>query len=311
MTSLTQAVQDYLAMRRALGFRLRAVGRFLPQFAAFLDAQGASHITISLALQWAQATSSSRPTAWQALRLSMVRSFARYRSAVDPRTEIPPVHVLPFRPHRPRPYLYTDEEISRLLDAAEQLPSPGGLRRWTYRCLLGLLVVSGLRISEARRLGSDDIDWTEGVLTIRGTKFGKSRLVPLHASSLAALAAYARRREPLLAGRPARCFFISDRGKPLYPTVVYQTFYRLSRQVGLRGPHASHGPRLHDFRHRFAVQTLVQWYRSGQDVERRLPVLSTYLGHVRISDTYWYLTACPELMGLATARLEQRWGVSS
>lgn len=133
------------------------------------------------------------------------------------------------------------------------------------------------------------------------------QIVPLHPSSLAALADYARRRDRLLAGRPARCFFISDRGKPLDPMVIYQTFYRLSRQIGLRGPDASRGPRLHDFRHRFAVQTLVQWYRSGQEVERRLPLLSTYLGHVRVSDTYWYLTACPELMGLATTRLERRW----
>jgi len=311
MTPLAVAVHEYLAMRRALGYRLRTAGRVLLQFVAFLDAQGATHITIPLALQWAHATSSSRRTAWTALRLSMVRGFARYRSATDPRTEIPPVHLLPFRPHRPRPHLYTDEEIGRLLGAADQLPSRRGLRPATYRCLLSLLIVTGLRISETRRLSPDDIDWAEGILTIRGTKFGKSRLVPLHPSSLAALAEYARRRDRLLDGRTVSGFFISDRGKPLDPSMVYQTFYRLSRQAGLRAPGASRGPRLHDFRHRFALKTLVQWYRSGADVERRLPLLSTYLGHVRVSDTYWYLTACPELLGQATTRLERRWQEAS
>ncbi len=308
MTPLAQAAHEYLAMRRALGYRLATAGRCLLQFVAFLDAQGATHITVPLALQWAHATTSlSRRTAWPALRLSMVRGFARYCHAADPRTEVPPVHLLPFRPARARPYLYTDEEIGRLLAAADQLPSRCGLRPVTYRCLLSLLIVAGLRISEARRLSSDDIDWAEGVLTIRGTKFGKSRLVPLHASSLAALADYARRRDQLLKGQAASSFFISDRGNPLHPNVIYQTFYRLSRQVGLRTPGASHGPRLHDFRHRFALRTLVEWYRAGQDVERHLPLLSTYLGHVSVSDTYWYLTACPELLGQATRRLEQRW----
>jgi integrase/recombinase XerD len=306
MSPLAQAVQDYLSLRRALGFQLRDVGRALVGFVAFLDQQGASAITIPLALGWAQATSSSRPAEW-ARRLSYVRGFARYWSATDPRTEIPPWGLLPHQPHRARPYLYTDEEIGRLLDAARHLPPASGLRGWTYGCLLGLLAVTGLRISEALRLQPADVDWAEEALTIHGTKFGKSRLVPLHASSLTVLAEYARRRDRFLAGRPTPRFFISARGRPLEVSAVRRTFYELSRQTGLRGPQASHGPRLHDFRHRFAVQTLMQWYRSGQDVERRLPVLSTYLGHGHVRDTYWYLTACPELMGLATTRLERRW----
>lgn len=172
---------------------------------------------------------------------------------------------------------------------------------------MSLLIVAGLRIGEARRLSPDDIDWTEGVLTIRGTKFGKSRLVPLHTSSVMALAEYGRHRDQCLAGRPARTFFISDRGTPLNSSVIYHTFHRLSRQTGLRAPGASHGPRLHDCRHRFALKTLAAWYRNDEDVEQRLPVLSTYLGHVSVNDTYWYLTACPELMGEATRRLERRW----
>jgi integrase/recombinase XerD len=291
MSLLARAVQDYLAMRRALGFRLQDAGRSLCAFALFLDQEAAPHVTIALALRWAQQTVSRSP-AESARRLSHVRGFARYWSATDPRTEIPPSGLLPYRPRRARPYLYTPA---------------GGLRCWTYGCLLGLLAVTGLRISEVLHLKPHDVDWTEGVLTIHRTKFGKSRLVPLHASTLTAIAEYAERRDRFLGGRTVPCFFTSDRGRPLDGSAVRRTFYELSRQTGVRGLHASHGPRLHDFRHRFAVQTLVRWYRSGQDVERRLPVLSTYLGHVHVSDTYWYLTAYPELMGLATARLEQRW----
>jgi integrase/recombinase XerD len=167
--------------------------------------------------------------------------------------------------------------------------------------------VTGLRISEALDLRSEDVDLTEGILTIRGTKFGKSRLVPIHASTQKVLSAYASERDRFLVGRPASFFFVSRQGRPLEPSQVRRTFYKLSRRTGLRGASASHGPRLHDFRHRFAVETLVQWYRSNQDVERRLPILSTYLGHVHVSDTYWYLTACPELMGLVVKRLEKRW----
>jgi integrase/recombinase XerD len=151
------------------------------------------------------------------------------------------------------------------------------------------------------------VDLGASLLTIRGTKFGKTRLVPIHASTQRVLAAYAAQRDRFLAGRPAAAFFVSSRGTRLDGGDVHRTFYALSRQTGLRGPTASHGPRLHDFRHRFAVQTLVQWYRAGQDVERRLPLLSTYLGHVHVADTYWYLTACPELMGEAVQRLEARW----
>ncbi len=205
------------------------------------------------------------------------------------------------------PYLYTDQEIERLLDAALKLAPSDGLRGWSYHALFGLLVVSGLRISEAIGLKLEDVDLSEGLLTVRGAKSGKSRLVPLHASTRQVLADYKSRRDDFLAGRPATSFFISQLGNHLDPGNVHRTFYLLSRQIGLRDPDSSSGPRLHDFRHRFAVETLLRWYRAGEDVERRLPVLSTYLGHVHVSDTYWYLTACPELMGLAVKRLERRW----
>jgi integrase len=306
MSTWRQAVEDYIQLRRSLGFKLCEAKVALLRFAVFLEARGAAHLTIALALQWAQEDPAARPAEW-ARRLSFVRGFARHWSAQDPHTEVPPWGLLPHRPGRPRPYLYSDDEIQRLLQAAQQLPPAHGLRGPTYHCLLGLLAVAGLRISEARNLQAADVDLGAGLLTIRGTKFGKSRLVPIHASTQQVLAAYAARRDRVLAGRPAAYFFISRHGTRLDGGTVRRTFYALSRQVGLRGATASHGPRLHDFRHRFAVQTLVQWSRAGQDVERRLPLLSTYLGHVHVADRYWYLTACPELMDWAVQRLEARW----
>jgi integrase len=256
-------------------------------------------------MEWAQQDKTARPVEW-ARRLSFVRGFASYWSARDSQTEIPPAGLLPYRPGRARPYLYSDEEIKKLIRAARQLPSTHGLKGLTYFSLLGLLAVAGLRISEARNLHTDDVDLKEGVLTIRGSKFGKSRLVPIHPTTRKVLSDYASRRDHLLSKRPVT-FFVSSRGTRLDGGEIRRTFYLLSRQIGLRGPSDSHGPRLHDFRHRFAVETLVQWYRSGQDVERRLPILSTYRGHAHVADTYWYLSACPELMGLAVKRYEDYW----
>jgi integrase len=242
-----------------------------------------------------------------ARRLSFVRGFARYLNAIDSRSEVPPNGLLPYRPQRTRPYIYTERQIEQFLAAALTLPPPGGLRRWTYHCLLGLFSVTGLRLGEALSLKLDDIDLHENVLTIRGAKYGKSRLVPIHPSTRKVLVGYLQRRKRFLAGRDSPYLFVTRTGNRLDTGGVHRTFYQLSRQIGLRAPSASHGPRLHDFRHRFAVETLLGWYRSGVAVEPRLPILSTYLGHVRVSDTYWYLSACPELMGHAVDRLERRW----
>jgi len=303
--SWRKAVENYIELRRGLGFKLLDAKAALLRFASFLQRRRAPHITIALALEWAQQDKTVRPAEW-ARRLGMVRGFARHWSAHDSRTEIPPCGLLPYRPERAHPYLYSNDEVRKLLQAARRLPSAHGLRGPTYYCLFGLLAVAGLRISEARNLENEDVDLKDGVLTIRGTKFGKSRLVPIHSSTRKALSAYASRRDRFLTQRPAT-FFVSSRGTRLDGAEIRRTFYFLSRQIGLRGPSDSHGPRLHDFRHRFAVETLIQWYRSGQDVEKRLPVLSTYLGHVHVADTYWYLTACPELMGLAVKRFEEHW----
>ena len=310
MNTLRQAVRDYLDMRRSLGFKLRETGKLLPAFVKFLEEHRSSFITARLALAWAQQPSTVQPAEW-ARRLSVVRIFARFRSATDPRTQIPLPGLLPFQPKRARPYLYSEEEIRSLLRAALRMSyryQCGRLRPWTFYCLFGLLSVTGLRLGEACNLELSDVDLKAGVLTIRGAKFGKTRLVPLHSSTCAVLADYLFRRQRHWAGRTVSShLFLSSWGNRLDGGEIHRTFYALSRQIGLRGPSDRRGPRLHDLRHRFATNTLVQWYRSGQDAERRLPLLSAYLGHVHVSDTFWYLSACPELMREAMSRLERCW----
>jgi integrase/recombinase XerD len=309
MKPLRQAIDDYIRLRRSLGFKLRGMADDLRNFAAFLEQKATPYVTTELAMEWAIQPADHQPSDW-AQRLSYVRVFARHWHATDPRTEIPPDGLLPFRPQRARPYLYSEQEIQKLLAAALKLSPHQGLRPWTYHCLLGLLAVAGLRISEALKLERPDVDLHEGILTIRQTKFGKTRLVPLHQSARDVLADYARRRDRFLRNASSFSFFLNDHGRRLDGSAVRRTFYDLSRQIGLRRPEDRKGPRLHDFRHRFAVRTLVQWYRSHEDIERRLPVLSTFLGHGHVADTYWYLSVEPELMGLATRRLELRWGLT-
>lgn len=310
MNTLRQAVEEYLSMRRDLGFRLREAGKGLLDFTAFMEQHRASYITSALALAWAQQPSNVQPAHW-ARRLSFVREFARYRSATDPRTQIPPQGLLPFRPKRARPYLYSDDEIESLLCAALKMPcryERGKLRPWVYYCLLGLLSVSGMRLGEARNLELKDVDLKASVLTIRGAKFGKTRLAPLHASTCKVLGRYIARRNRHWAQRPVSDYlFVSSSGNRLDSADIHRTFYALSRQIGLRGPSDSQGPRLHDLRHRFATSTLVRWYRRNQDPERLLPILSAYLGHVHVADTHWYLSDSPELMREAMRKVEHRW----
>jgi integrase/recombinase XerD len=215
--------------------------------------------------------------------------------------------VVPSRLCRRQPYLYSDEQVGRLMRCALTLAPADGLRPRTYYCFLGLLAATGLRLSEAIRLEVGDVDLDQGVLTIRQTKFGKSRLVPIDGTTTSELARYRVRRDRFLRGSSQRCFFVSGRRTPLEPRSVRQTFYQLLDQADVHAPVGAPRPRLHDLRHRFALETLLRWYRAGEDVERRLPALSTYLGHVCIENTYWYLSASPELIGHALARLEQRW----
>ena len=310
MNALRQGVHEYLEMRRNLGFKLDRAGLQLLDFAAFMEQQQVPFITEALALAWAQQPASAQPAHW-AQRLSYVRIFARHHKAADPRTEIPSPGLLPFQPKRAKPHLYSDQEIRNLLQAARKMPyhfERGALRPWVYYCLLGLLSVSGLRLGEARQLEVQDVDHDAALLTVRAAKFDRTRLVPLHSSTCDVLADYIARRQRHWRGRPVSSYlFVSSNGNQLDGGDIHRTFYALSRQIGLRGAKDSHGPRLHDMRHTFATTTLENWYRCDQDPQRLLPVLSAYLGHVRISDTQWYLEASPGLMREAMRRLESRW----
>ena len=318
MKALRQAAADYLALRRSLGFKLSRTGTRLRQFLSFMAERKRTRITTALALEFA--TLDQRLSLkTRASRLSAVRGFARYRIDDDPATETPPFGLLPARSRPARPYLYSEQEIIRLLEAAKDYPSwnrfPGPwYRRYrsrAYFCIFGLLAVTGMRIGEVLALQAADIDWKESILTLRKAKFGKSRLVPLHPSTLEALADYVRHRDAFFSrARPGvalRAFFVTTCGTRFAVTDVDRAFLGISRQIGLRASDASHGPRLHDFRHRFAIETLLRWYRRGEKVERLLPVLSTWLGHTHVSGTYWYLSCAPELMAAAGERLEARW----
>ncbi len=302
MSALRTAVHRYLGLRRGLGFQLRQEGVWLERFAAFLKERQSPYITRALAVEWAS-LAQAQPS-HIAHRLSVVRGFATYQAAHDPRTEVPALGLLPHRYQRKPPYIYTDDEIRRLLVAATRLHSKLGLRAQTYSTLLGLLTVTGMRIGETVNLDRNDVDLVNGVLTVRRTKFGKARLIPVHPTTVRALRQYGEAIDRhFRRARPAS-FFVGENGRRLTVNVAEKTFVKLSRKVGLRGPSDSWGPRLHDLRHRFAVNTLLRWYRAGRDVERHLPQLSTYLGHAHPTDTYWYLTAAPELMRLVAARLE-------
>jgi integrase/recombinase XerD len=303
MKSLRQAAQDYIRMRRHLGFKMRHEERRLKRFVSFMELRNASYITTKLAVSWATEPADAQRATW-AGRLMSVRVFARYCVGADPRTEVPPVGLLPFRPQRATPYLYREEEIQHLMDAAEALPPSGGLRGLTYRCLFGLLTVTGLRISEALALTRDDVDLKNGLLTVRWTKSRRTRLVPLHASACRALVRYAQQRDALLDRPHATNFLLCVGGRAPEVSTVRRVFYQLSRQTGLRGPSDRRGPRLQDFRHRCATQILLKWYQTGEDVERRLPVLSTFLGHGHISETFWYLSGSAEILHQAARRLQ-------
>jgi len=294
-------------MRRSLGFVLNTPERTIRSFVTFMEQQAATHITIELALQWATMPPGTKPE-WWATRLTAVRGFAKYLVGFDPRTEVPPLGLLPSRFKRRSPFIYSTDDILHIIQAARQLPPITSLRPWTYSTLFGLLAVTGLRISEIVALDRDDVDLDAAILSIRRTKFGKSRLVPVHDTVRGVLAEYAEHRETHFPKPRTPAFFVSRWGMRLNDYTVRYNFVQVSKRIGLRAPSDRRGPRLHDFRHGLAVATLVRWYREGLDVERQMPLLSTFLGHTHVADTYWYLSAAPELLALAGARLERTLG---
>jgi integrase len=307
MSELREAAEQYLQLRGELGFKMYKVIRLVRSFVAFAEREGASHVTTDLALRWAQQPSGALPSTW-AWRLSVVRRFAVWLSASDPHTQVPPPGLLPEQYRRKRPYIYSDAEVERLVDTASRLPSVAGLKGRTFATIFGLLAVTGLRISEALALDREDVDLQEGVLRVRRTKFGKSRLVVVHESTRQALADYASQRDRVVRQPATPAFFLYERGVRVRIAVAEHNFAKVSREIGLRPAttcgRRGRGPRLHDLRHRFAVRTLLGWYRAGIDVEREMPKLTTYLGHSHIYVTYWYIEAVPELLELAVRRLE-------
>lgn len=303
MSPLRQALTRYVQMRRGFGYRYDTEERCLGDFVAFMDAAQATVITRKFAMDW---ITQAQRTSWPN-RLAMVRGFARHLSNFEPSTETPPAGIFP-SPRRSRPYIYTEAEIEQLLEATLDWGLAKGINRWTYHCLFGLLAATGMRVGETIGLGRDDVDLGAALLTLRMTKGGKERLVPLHPTTARALADYAARRDDHRACRHSPWFFVLRGGERLRHQYPHRVFIGVLRRIGLRDPELhTRGPRLHDLRHSFAVSTILRWYRAGEDVERLLPTLTTYLGHSKVRDTYWYLSACPELMGEAASRLEARW----
>lgn len=306
MVDLAGHVRDYLELRRSLGFKLVFEGRVLPRLATFVEAAGGNTLTTELAIAWALRPEGVQPITL-AHRLGAARGFARYLKTIDQATQIPPLDVFGARQQRLTPYLWSKAEIRALLDAARQLRPE--LRAATYETLFGLIAVTGMRLGEAIGLKREDVNLAEGVLTITVAKFDRARLVPLHPSTTAALTSYTHCRDRLCPMPRAGAFFLSPAGTGLSTSGVEHTFNDITTGIGLRT--ATARPRIHDLRHSFAVQTLIDWHRAGADVGASMAVLSTYLGHVSPAGTYWYLSAAPELMALAAERLDRRFGAQS
>jgi integrase len=297
--------KQYLALRRSLGFALVTVGRLLLDFARFADkTAGTGPLTLDLAVRWAE--SSERPCSSNAARrLTIVRGFAKYCAGFESATQIPPIRLFGPRARRSPPHIYSDAEMADLLGAAAHLRPRNGLRPYTYVTLFSLLASTGLRVSEARRLSCSDVDLERGLLTVRESKFRKSRLVPLHPSAIEPLRRYVARRNRSRTARRSDFFFLTDSAPYLTLNAVEMEFWRMRKILGWTANGRTRLPRIHDIRHTFATVRLLRWHEQGADIERKLSALATYLGHVQVTQTYWYLTAVPELMALTARRFER------
>jgi integrase/recombinase XerD len=310
MSTLRENVTDYLATRRAMGFKVEGLSKLLLSFVAFCEARGATRVQNDLAVEWATATIKVRVNAALfARRMDAVRIFARYQHALDPATQIPPEAICNRRYRPKEPNVFSEAEILALLAASDTL-SPR-FKAVTWRTLIGLLAATGIRPGEACRLTVSDIDLANGVVQVLQTKFDKSRLVFIHPTTATVLGHYLQVRRDWV-GRTARAcpaVFVNSRREAINPDRLGVTFRQIVAAAGITTAPGHRPPRLHDVRHTFTVTTLLDWYRDGHDVQARLPLLSTWLGHVDPASTYWYLHAVPELLAHATRRLEARTGV--
>jgi integrase len=304
MSTLSRELDRYLTIRRSLGYALRTTERVLRRFIAFADREEAAYISTALFLRWQEAFGRANRHTWSR-RLGMIRLFAQWLHGIDPRHEVPSRALISSRYRRAQPYIYSEEEIQRILDAAAALPSIYGIRALTYSTLFGLIAVTGLRVSEALSLNVRDVDLDLGVLTLRRGKRGKARILPLAESATAQLRAYATERDRLL-GPCSASFFVSERGTRPTEWSTRYNFASVCQTIGLRPAEKCYrygrGPRIHDLRHTFAVRMLVDWYRTGKEPARELLKLTTYLGHTSLAYTYWYIEAVPELLVLASER---------
>lgn len=311
MTTLSKSLDDYLKLRRALGFKLESPEFILRGLVDLAEREGAKYVTTELALRWARRPANGAPHTW-AHRMTSIRLFAAWCKTRDPRTEVPDSGLLSASVTRQQPFIFSQQQIAAIVREAAKLECKRGLRSSTFSTMFGLLSVAGLRISEAVALDRSDVDLQTGLLTIRDTKFSKTRLVPVSESTTVALRRYARLRDRALSAVMSPAFFVSERRLRVTHWAARYNFAKVSRTVGLREPAGGyrhgHGPRVHDLRHCFAVRTMLDWYRAGVDVERELPKLSAYLGHAHVNDSYWYIEAVPELLQLATERLTRRRG---
>ncbi len=303
-TDMATIVEGYLGFRRKLGFNTNNEGKKLFNFIRYADRIGhQGPITSELVVRWSKYPQETNPGR-HAQRLAVIRRFAKYWALFDPGVEVPPDGLLgPCSYRRRSPHIYSKEEISQLLKAAAKLSPYYGLRPSTYVTLFGLLACTGLRISEALQLTHKDVDLRVGILTVVDTKFKKSRLVPIHPSTVMALSFYAKHRDSYHPATQSIQFFLDEQGSLLKQSSVLKTFERLRHRLGWTS-NSGYAPRIHDLRHTFAVRRLLAWYKGGADLDRNIAALSTYLGHVKVKDTYWYFTAVPELLTLAGSRFE-------
>lgn len=308
MSALRESLAHYITVRRTLGSSFKEPAGSLSRFVDFVEESGSEFITIELALKWATQSPLVQRATWSR-RLTQVRGFATWISAVDLRNEVPPQRLLNIGHRRGQPYIYSDEEVRKLMGRAATLPSPSGLRAHTYVTLIGLLASTGLRPGEAIALDKSDVELKDGILSVRDSKHGKSRFVPVEGSVRDALTRYARLRDARGPSDQDKAFLVSERGWRLKGDSTRRTFAKMSAAIGIREslprPSIGRGPRLQDFRHTFATKRIIEWYRAGLDIDREIPKLSTYLGHSGTAATYWYIQAVPELLQLATERYDR------
>jgi integrase len=309
-TSLRARVEQYLAERRRLGFELEHMEQSLVRFASYIKTcRHRGPLTVELMASWARQAKDGRgDRATWARALRILRPFTRWLQQFEPATEVPDEAIFGPIPGRVTPHIFRDEEIAALVEAAGRIGPPMSPRGAVMQTLFGLIACAGLRISEALALLDSDVDLKAGVLTIRRSKFGKSRFVPLNPGAVAALARYRDERVRYVSADPEQPFFIATRGRLLGQAIgdrqAHRIFDQLRRQLGwvARGGHAN--ARIHDLRHSFAGRRLLRWHQEGADIHQHMQALSTYMGHAKISNTYWYLTGVPELMQLVGKRFE-------